>query len=1371
MTKKSVYSDAFSLQTTITSVKFGSLCAHVGENAFFECISLEKINDNNEIESIGSNAFAGTKLTTANFSKLNELYDGAFNNCRNLTCVSIPKCENIPQNAFCECINLSDINFDNCYTIGDMAFTSCERLSKVNLKKCVSIGASAFSGCNNITQVELSICEKIGSNAFANCTNLTNVYINNESDVFCSLMSEYVFCTHDISSPSICSINSNITFHFRAEVLDTYKSATNWSHYSKYMTKIDQPNQIIYKTNDNNIIKVNCDESNSIRSNSYFTNSNYGVIEFEQKVKSLNDNMFKNARTLTSINVPSECETIGSNTFEGCENLINFTHSNVLKEIGNYAFKDCKALTTFTIPNTVETLGSNAFEGCENLINFTHSNGLRDIGNYAFKNCKSLTTFTIPDTIETLGEAIFAGCENIEKFEGKFVTYDNRAIVYEKKLVCVLSKDNSYTEGRIHRISEIDSTITSLGKSCFNGCVNMRRVDISPNVTSIGDYAFENCENLYEVHFKETAPEIGADIFKNINTEFKIFVPEESISEYHSKWENSGYTSHIYPMPKNNEIIYYSSSEIVAFSDHIVNDFDNGVYYKTSLSNISENLPHGVLPNIFEHTNVEKIILGAEIMSISEYAFKDCNDLSYVYISDNIMKFNTECFCNCTSLSRIHIPKKCVFGEDIFYGCTNLKEFGTYYKGYVSDDNRCYVDKDNRILMFFAQRELEEKSYIIPDNIIEINRSAFRNSNIESIKLNSSTKTIGEYAFENCENLQTIDGWDNVEVICGHAFSECSNLGEISFPSKLTKIGENGFTNCGKMYIKNNLPDSVEEIGNNAFEKCTNFKCIDDSLNLSNIKYIGTATFSDCEWLTKVKINSNIESINDRAFQYCKRLENLNLIECKKLTYIGLNAFDGCESYTGSLVIPTNVTSIGDCCFRNSGIEKVNTNSKINTIPQYAFYGCEDLTHINISSNITTISNDAFNGCENLCEDTGKLELHNKITSIGDRAFYNCKNILETTLPLSLESLGDLCFKTNNANTNIYIPKDLKPPKFKVLTDESYESNPFGTADDTDPKLYVHVLDISTYKDKENPYWSKYENRFIEYSEDIYITINLDQAYIDSEFLNKKIKVTDVGAVDKSDYIYLYNSAWKCYNNSTASGIHIESESTSDFSVNFHVNKVSMSQFLNDRKETKYSTLNISIPMRTKIKKKKFRIIVSIANFGSVYLYLSNDNFFCNIDVDDVMLSMGTYAESNYSKDCTNRIKTYFNNKATNTSKLYLMGDTNTEEKDEKVKENQTITVPKEYVFDQGKYQIIPSRLYITGNNNGDNFRVSVYLYNSGWEQVTDGGELYRTDVFSLLGWLYQFDFDDSSTFENALEIMGMSSSDRGVQINISEEM
>ena len=43
MIKTGIFSSAFISKPTLTSVKFGSICSYVGENAFKDCISLEDI--------------------------------------------------------------------------------------------------------------------------------------------------------------------------------------------------------------------------------------------------------------------------------------------------------------------------------------------------------------------------------------------------------------------------------------------------------------------------------------------------------------------------------------------------------------------------------------------------------------------------------------------------------------------------------------------------------------------------------------------------------------------------------------------------------------------------------------------------------------------------------------------------------------------------------------------------------------------------------------------------------------------------------------------------------------------------------------------------------------------------------------------------------------------------------------------------------------------------------------------------------------------------------------------------------------------------------------------------------------------------------
>ena len=51
------------------------------------------------------------------------------------------------------------------------------------------------------------------------------------------------------------------------------------------------------------------------------------------------------------------------------------------------------------------------------------------------------------------------------------------------------------------------------------------------------------------------------------------------------------------------------------------------------------------------------------------------------------------------------------------------------------------------------------------------------------------------------------------------------------------------------------------------------------------------------------------------AFQECKNLtgELKNTQVCLKT--IGVSAFAGCIGFTGSLIIPSSVTTIGDCAF------------------------------------------------------------------------------------------------------------------------------------------------------------------------------------------------------------------------------------------------------------------------------------------------------------------------------------------------------------------------------------------------------------------------------------------------------------------------
>lgn len=1008
-----VHSGAFRSQSAIVSAFFSSNCSFVGENAFKDCVSLTEINNSNVIEEIGSNAFAGTQLISATFEHLTSLHTDAFKGCYSLNYISMPNCNHIASRAFEECISLSSIdipayanftideNAFNCCSslksvniannntvikINNGAFKNCVKLSNIKLDNCIEIGSSAFYNCKNIKEITLSKCSSIKEHTFFDCSGLIKVYIkyiNNEKEnEICELTNANAFYMTDKNGKNIQ--NSNINFFVPPSLYDYYIKDKNWSKYIKNIIKMIEGHQIIYKTSDNNCVGIeNSDTTNAIGyTNRYF--DTYGLIEFYKDnnpntLLELNYNIFKGATNLISVELPNECNRISEYEFSGCVNL-----------------------ETISLPAN-----------------------LKHIDNFAFENCTSLISFTIPQSVESLGEGIFAGCVDIENLSGKFVTSDKLSVVYGDKLICVIPEDN---RRKINISDDIDGGIEILGAKCFYGCESLRRVDISESITEIGDNAFEGCINLREVHFHGDLPTIGYRIFGDIvRDDFKIFIPEEKIKEYHNndKGNLGYYKNYIYPMPKENSLIYYSKDENIPNSilaNQKTNPFTNKYYYYT-LSNTLTNIPKG---HFDDDKSVTDIILGENITEIGASAFSECTNLSYIYLSDNITKLGERCFFGCESLKSIHIPERNntfpTFGSEIFLGCTSLKEFNTYYKENTSDDGRCYITKTKKYktLRFFASGDLAdgEKEYTIPDGITNIGNSAFRESNITSVSLNSNTQEIGAYAFCDCKSLKNISNLDNIEKISNYAFCRCKSLGKIHWANKLESIGNSAFEDCINMDT-NWIPYNVTSIGTSAFKGCVQFMNDKNNtgrtLELNSITQINESTFQGCTSLKNVYIGDKIKSIGTKAFFECEKLEEvktpdntlvsdigndafngctslntLDLSNIENLTYIGDYAFNGCENYKYDLNLPSTVNFLGRGCFSGSGINNLTIGYNVDSlsnIPVDAFKGCESLESISIfSQKIKTINSYSFNGCSNLTS----ITISSPITTIGQSAFEGC---------------------------------------------------------------------------------------------------------------------------------------------------------------------------------------------------------------------------------------------------------------------------------------------------------------------------------------------------------------------------------------------
>lgn len=138
------------------------------------------------------------------------------------------------------------------------------------------------------------------------------------------------------------------------------------------------------------------------------------------------------------------------------------------------------------------------------------------------------------------------------------------------------------------------------------------------------------------------------------------------------------------------------------------------------------------------------------------------------------------------------------------------------------------------------------------------------------------------------------------------------------------------------------LPDTIEEIGMEAFAFCVNLKQIEFS---NGLKIVDKGAFQGCKQLLKVTFQQGLVSIRDNAFKSCTSLESVSLSQ--GVQNIGESVFEGCYQLM-QIILPDGLESIGKAafkgCFRLNDVSIPNT---VTSIEEMLFYDCTSLTNIN----------------------------------------------------------------------------------------------------------------------------------------------------------------------------------------------------------------------------------------------------------------------------------------------------------------------------------------------------------------------------------------------------------------------------------------
>ena len=103
----------------------------------------------------------------------------------------------------------------------------------------------------------------------------------------------------------------------------------------------------------------------------------------------------------------------------------------------------------------------------------------------------------------------------------------------------------------------------------------------------------------------------------------------------------------------------------------------------------------------------------------------------------------------------------------------------------------------------------------------DYNRSPWSKSDIKRIIIGDGVTTIGEFAFNDCSALTSVNILNSVTTIKMQAFSDCRALTSVTIPNSVTTIKMQAFSACSAL-TSVTIPNSVTEIGDYAFSDCIN---------------------------------------------------------------------------------------------------------------------------------------------------------------------------------------------------------------------------------------------------------------------------------------------------------------------------------------------------------------------------------------------------------------------------------------------------------------------------------------------------------------------------------------------------------------------
>ena len=549
-----INSYAFRFNTTLTSITIpNSLTTLNGYRIFDNASNLKTVNIKNINRYININISESSSCPTyvgaqlfCNGEEVTKVYMDVvkphiFYNCKSIKKVILRDgITSIGANSFCGCSKLTDINLpSSIQAIGLSAFKETRITSAVIPYGVTEIPQWCFHSNPAFKSVTIpETVTKITDNAFYNCNNLTTVYIQN-IDAWC-----------------------RINFNHANQVYTSPLAHDNTHLYlnGEEVTEVVVPNDVTK-------LDLTFNGANFIKS-----------IQIPESVTEFGYYTFANCRNLKNINIPSSITSISIGTFFGCSALRSIELPANIESIANNAFYGCSSLIRFVIHTvTPPTLGTQVFKNArvsyiyvpdESVDTYKTANGWSDLANRIYP-ISNITNETIIITKESNAPVIkrmydlyycvhedYMTSEEAARITSlpKLMYYNNKQLTHFDELqyfTNLTSLGNEIFRQSALETITLPSSLTTIGTYCFYSMPASEIYIIPQNVTDMGAAPFYRNPNLVSLIMQPVNPPTITginDLFKYKRSDFRIYVPNNSVTNYKSATTWSVFESIILPV-------------------------------------------------------------------------------------------------------------------------------------------------------------------------------------------------------------------------------------------------------------------------------------------------------------------------------------------------------------------------------------------------------------------------------------------------------------------------------------------------------------------------------------------------------------------------------------------------------------------------------------------------------------------------------------------------------------------------------------------------------------------------------------------------------------------------------------------------------